>query len=456
METMRLKWKAAVSAAGTVAAVTGMLLLAACVSGNNSAGSESDAAMQPVKESATSPVADKKQDPVTITIAMRTGYLTEEEFKRFVSDPVKKKFPYITAEQVIMDGQHLLPDRVAAGDTPDMSLLTNVDLGQLVYLKLDYPLDDMMKANKISASDFKPETIEAVKLSSGTDKLIGLPLKMQFSALYYNKDIFDKFGAAYPKDGMTWEDAREVAKKVTRVDSGVQYRGLEPMLVYRVASQLALPVADPKTFKATLDTDGWKRVFTLLKSIYDIPGNNKMTFNATAVTEFTKTRTLAMLTGPNYFYAGNLDKMPDFNWDMATHPVFAEAPGTSTKVDAHTLSIMSTSKHKEDAFKIIATTLSDEVQSDMAKQADISPLKDPKYSKLFAQDVPFLKGKNVQAAVALKPAKAIDITPYYDLATKQLRDAMNKVIKGTDVNSALREANEKTDQAIAAAREGTN
>jgi multiple sugar transport system substrate-binding protein len=100
--------------------------------------------------------------------------------------------------------------------------------------------------------------------------------------------------------------------------------------------------------------------------------------------------------------------------------------------------------------------LSDEVQSDMAKQADISPLKDPKYSKLFAQDVPFLKGKNVQAAVALKPAKAIDITPYYDLGTKQLRDAMNKVIKGTDVNSALREANEKTDQAIAAAREGTD
>jgi multiple sugar transport system substrate-binding protein len=348
MKTMRLKLKAAVRAAGVVAALTGILLLAACGSGNHSAGSEPDAAMQPVKESATNPVADKKQDPVTITIAMRTGYLTEEEFKRFVSDPVKKKYPYITAEQVIMDGQHLLPDRVAAGDTPDMSLLTNVDLGQLVYLKLDYPLDDMMKANKISASDFKQETIDAVKLSSGTDKLIGLPLKMQFSALYYNKDIFDKFGTAYPKDGMTWEDAREVAKKVTRVDSGVQYRGLEPMLVYRVASQLALPVADPKTFKATLDTDGWKRVFTLLKSIYDIPGNNKMTFNATAVTEFTKTRTLAMLTGPNYFYAGNLDKMTDFNWDMVTHPVFAEAPGTSTKVDAHTLSILSTSKHKED------------------------------------------------------------------------------------------------------------
>jgi multiple sugar transport system substrate-binding protein len=414
----------------------GLLCAAAVIAGCRAQG-----------EAGSSDKVQSNQEPVTLKIAMRTGYLTEDQFKRFVADPVKKKYPNITAEQVIMQGDMLLPQRVAAGDPPDMTVLTNVDLNQLVDLHLDFPLNEFMKRYNITESQFKPETIEAIRLSSGKEQLIGLPLKMQFSALYYNKDIFDKFGVSYPKDGMTWEDVRELARKVTRMENGVQYRGLEPMLVYRVASQLALPLVDPKTYKAVLDTDGWKRVFTLLKSIYDIPGNDKMTFNETAVAEFTKDRKLAMLTGPNYFYA--FEGLPNFRWDLVTHPVFAEAPGTSTKVDAHTISIMSTSKHKEEAFKVIATVLSDEVQLDLSKQANVSPLKDAKYSEAFAQDVSFLKDKNVRAAVLLKPAKAIDITKYYDVATKYLREAMTNVIKGEDVNTALRIANEKTDKEIA-------
>ena len=35
----------------------------------------------------------------------------------------------------------------------------------------------------------------------------------------YNRDLFDKAGVAYPKQGWTWEEFREVAKALTVKDS---------------------------------------------------------------------------------------------------------------------------------------------------------------------------------------------------------------------------------------------
>jgi ABC-type glycerol-3-phosphate transport system substrate-binding protein len=46
------------------------------------------------------------------------------------------------------------------------------------------------------------------QVASDDGWLVGIPFTQQFSALYYNKDIFDKFGVSYPKDGMTWSCRR--------------------------------------------------------------------------------------------------------------------------------------------------------------------------------------------------------------------------------------------------------
>lgn len=50
---------------------------------------------------------------------------------------------------------------------------------------------------------------------------------MNIPALFYNKDIFDKFGVAYPKNGMIYEETLDLdlARRVTRSDGGVQYLG---------------------------------------------------------------------------------------------------------------------------------------------------------------------------------------------------------------------------------------
>jgi hypothetical protein len=49
--------------------------------------------------------AENTPDPVTITIAMRNGYLEDDEFQRYVAEPVKKKYPHIYYGQERVDDQ---------------------------------------------------------------------------------------------------------------------------------------------------------------------------------------------------------------------------------------------------------------------------------------------------------------------------------------------------------------
>ncbi len=61
--------------------------------------------------------------------------------------------------------------------------------------------------------DVYPQTLEAYKVADG---YYGLPRDFQTIVLFYNKDMFDKAGVAYPKADWTWEDLRAAAQKLTK------------------------------------------------------------------------------------------------------------------------------------------------------------------------------------------------------------------------------------------------
>ena len=44
----------------------------------------------------------------------------------------------------------------------------------------------------------------------------GFPLSLQINVLFYNKNLFDRFGVPYPQDAMTWDEFIDTAKRVTR------------------------------------------------------------------------------------------------------------------------------------------------------------------------------------------------------------------------------------------------
>lgn len=46
-------------------------------------------------------------------------------------------------------------------------------------------------------------------------KLYAMPVRTDFYVMYYNKDIFDAAGVAYPDNDMTWTEFEQVAKQIT-------------------------------------------------------------------------------------------------------------------------------------------------------------------------------------------------------------------------------------------------
>jgi multiple sugar transport system substrate-binding protein len=76
-------------------------------------------------------------------------------------------------------------------------------------------LNDFVAANP-SFSDFAPSLFEQ---SSYKGEVHYIPIGWNNIMINYNRDLFDKAGVAYPKQGWSWDEFREVAKALTVKDS---------------------------------------------------------------------------------------------------------------------------------------------------------------------------------------------------------------------------------------------
>jgi multiple sugar transport system substrate-binding protein len=398
-------------------------------------------------------------DPVNLSFYLGVN-LSDNDYQKFIAEPVKKKFPNVTLTKVDKPGtnQNNFEDLIAAGTVPDIFFSSFAPMPEMIELKMLEDLAPYAKKQNVNLGAFEPRVIEEVQQYGQNGSLLALPLYLNFGALFYNKDIFDKFGVAYPKDGMTWNQVVELARKVTRNDAGTQYRGLDAQNHAQIGDSYSLTLYDPKTKKATVDTDGWKKVMTLMQSVYEIPGNletDKKRFGGAKDLFFTE-KNIAMY--PIWFnsmitnFVNLADKGQPMNWDMVTMPSFDDKPGVGFKADAHMLMMSNTSKHKDQAFQVIAyLTSSVESQTLISHNARLSGLTDSKIRQQFGAEVPALKGKNLENALKLKPAENVAPTEFDSLVNKQLSAAKDKIIfDHVDVNTALRQAQEAADQAIQA------
>jgi multiple sugar transport system substrate-binding protein len=341
---------------------------------------------------------------------------------------------------------------INARKVPDIIFIANIHLQTLNQLGLTMNLANLIKSHNTKMSDIEPSIIHALPIVSGSEEITALPLYRNIVATFYNKDLFDKFGITYPKDGMTYSQAVDLAKKLTRSDGGSNYFGIFPGGYNIQRGQLSQNILDPVTGKSLLvSSEAFRQIFDLQNEIFHIPGMEMMT-NAQARNHFFKDKSLAMLMDWVANFITLAKKSNGVNWDMATMPVFNGKPKTHSGVDFHTALITKTSEHPEEAYSVISyLTTSKDVQTLLSKAGRIPVLIDPAVLKAFGGD--FLKGKNISV---LEKTKMAPLTKTHSLENvgkvrAPLNAVLNKIVKGTtDVNSALREASGAIDQYVAA------
>ncbi|RKN85519.1 extracellular solute-binding protein [Paenibacillus ginsengarvi] len=386
--------------------------------------------------------------PVTLKI-VDTGLVTDEEFQRFLVEPVKKKYPNITLELIrqkySVDRYELL---LAKGEKFDLLFEANLLFDDVISAKLADNMEPMLKKHKIDLSKIEQVALDSFKIASGGQYLSGVPFTRHFNVLYYNKDLFDKFGVAYPKDGLTWDETIELARKVSRTSDGNVYRGLDPDHLFRVASSLGLAIVDAKTEKSAVLNEKWKQIYEMYKTIFAIPGYQEKFVSPGNYGEFTKGN-VAMFAGINLL--PYISKVTDtLNWDMAAFPSFKEAPGIGHEFDGHGIVVTSISENKDAAYKVVEVLLSEETQLDMSRNAKMPVLQEAKVKEEFGKNVGYLKGKNIQAIYKSTPAKSHISTPYDSKARTAMNKYNTEVLKGAkDINTALRQMDEEINKIIA-------
>lgn len=395
-------------------------------------------------------VSEVSTEPVTLKLMVAHGFFAQEDFDAYFAQPVKKKYPNITLEMV--SGK--LQEMITSGDVPDILIAGLPGIPALQELQIIEDLNPYIKKFGLDLSKYEPVPIESIKKFGAKGEMVALPFRMNIPALFYNKDIFDRFGIAYPKEGMTWEETIDLARKLTRDDGGVQYLGLYVGGVDRFAMGLTLPYVNKQTNEAVLTTDSWARVLSMHKSMYDIPGyvkDGKLSSNSHTV--FVKDQKVAMTGYWGTDVIGEIDKLvksgQELHWDMVTLPTFEKGKGYAWQAETHNMIVTTTSKHKEQAFQVLSYVAGEEVQKLINKSGRIPVLKKTEeLKKDFGADLEFLKGKNTNAFFTLQPG-VHEHTKFDTKGRSLIVEAGNDMIlKGIDVNTALRNAQEKLNQYI--------
>ncbi|MEF3307055.1 ABC transporter substrate-binding protein [Paenibacillus sp. GYB003] len=382
---------------------------------------------------------------------------SQEYFDRYYGEPVRKKFPNYKLTYIRVDPNNkatTLPELVAAGTTIDIYYAT---IGNFESALLDYGLQvditDWMKTEAIDTSKFEPTLLEAMKVNTG-GPIYGLPVQSNVEALYYNKDLFGKFGVPYPKDGMTWDEAAELSKKMTRFDGDRQYYGFATTFSHILrANQLSLARVDKVTGKPLINTDpGWKTLYeTLLGKMMGGEAYKQSFLQGGAlngINSFIKDQNVATLAFFAQLYLTNPTELSTMNWDLVSLPAFKEKPGVSSQLYPMFFGPTKMAKNKDAALKVIKFMVSEEYQIALARKGWMSVLTADKVRNEYAQDTPF-KDKNYKALFMNKPAPIV-YTPAIDpsLININVNTALS-ILKGeADINSAFRTAEQASQKAI--------
>jgi multiple sugar transport system substrate-binding protein len=413
------------------------MLLAAC------GGGAAPAATQPAESNA----------PVTISMMMWGDPAELDVWKQIVAD-FHTANPNITVNVDVSDWDSYwtkLKTLLSAGTPPEVFAMD-------APLYLDYQsrgvllnLQPYLDKNPDMLKGVYPQTLEAYKTPDG---MYGLPRDFQTIALFYNKDMFDAAGVAYPTGDWTYDDLRAAAKQLTITDSDGKvtqfgiYSDLWDMeLIWSEAiwayggdiinaDHTKTLIAEPQALQA------WQL-------FHDMMFVDKSWPTSTTASEYGDDPFLAGVAAmttighwavPGYSEVG-------FNWDVAPMP---KGPaGQATSVNSAGFVVGKASKNPDAAFEFLKYVLSEPAQTRLAELGFACPVLES-----VAQSDAFLKQSTpIDHKVFLDSLAFAHMKPVfkgYDEWSSAIGDGMADIWAGdAELMPTLDEAVKAADEVLA-------
>ncbi len=136
-----------------------------------------------------------------------------KEFNQQYTGQIELKYQPIAGNYVLK-----LTSELAAGNAPDIFYLDSSYAQQFIRSGAIYPLDYFIQKDNFPISDFSTSLLKPFEYNG---RIYGIPKDFSTLALFYNKDLFNKYGVSYPTNNWTWFDMLDAAEKITHPASSI-------------------------------------------------------------------------------------------------------------------------------------------------------------------------------------------------------------------------------------------
>jgi multiple sugar transport system substrate-binding protein len=310
-----------------------------------------------------------------------------------------------------------------AEQKPDVLMLGTEDYRKMAGEGKLYNLEGFIKKDEYDLEGMIPGVVDFIKNESD-GILYGLAPNFYSQAIFYNKDMFTKYGVTPPEDKMSWEQLLQLAARFP-TDGAKEDRvyglkaGYNSNLYYfgqMIGSSLGLSYINPASMQMTLNTDAWKSAYETANnaiksgSLYVEEPNNGMmgdgSYESYLLRDPFISGKVAMTIESNYLMdqikeAKNVLKDKAIqNWDLVTVPVNPQSPDESSGMSiSQIFAIDSQSTNPEAAWKFVSYINGDEFARVTSKvQNGGFPVR----SKYLTSE----EGLNLSAFYSLKPSQS--------------------------------------------------
>ncbi|WP_372814033.1 ABC transporter substrate-binding protein [Paenibacillus sp.] len=420
------------------------------------------------------------------TAKIKVLFYNDQAFNMLYGSAFSVKHPNIEVEVVsmmplMMSGNPSKEafDQLIKEQKPDVLFLNAEQYQRLSGDGRLLQLDPIVKQTGFDIENLHPTVVELLK-SKGNGSLYGLAPSFGGRALFYNKDLFDRYGVAYPTDQMTWDEVLQLAKRFPTDQQGDQRiygyassgYGMGPAsgyfeLVYDIGLTQGLQMIHPddKTI-VNMKSEGWKKT---LQSAVDAYKSGSVRPPAKPSFDENKPETIytqnpfmagkaAMTLGGYYMItsmeqaAQNVKSLKPVQWEAVTEPVDPANPDQSSSFYINQIvSISEDSDAQSAAWELVEYINSDELAKTLSKSA-FELLSRPAYMKEK-------NGRSLESFYKLKPSDkntgdftGVPISFYaaFDKAANQEIEALmqNKI----SVDQALQNIEQLAQQELIKAR----
>jgi len=158
--------------------------------------------------------------PTEVRYAQFTAPIWEPHIQKYVDEHNKRQSKYKCKFEPAPWGTYWpnVQTSLASGNPADVTLLVHFNMDKYVHDGACAPLDDFVKKDNFDLSVFYPSYVKHVTMGG---KYYGIGWSIDSSAVFWNKDLFEKMEVEAPPLGgnWDWQGYVDTAKKITSLKS---------------------------------------------------------------------------------------------------------------------------------------------------------------------------------------------------------------------------------------------